>query len=148
MRNTHNRATVISLGLVIGLVVAAGLVVLLRPSATEFDPTTPEGTVQSYVRAVLDDDREQALALLEDPSDECDLDHHRRDSIRVTLEGVETTDDHSKVTIRMTTQGGEPPFDTYEYTERVTFELTRVEGNWLITRAPWPFQICRERMTP
>ncbi len=131
---------------VLVLVLVAVAVIVFRPEPTVFDPSTPEGVVQTYVRAVLDKDDEAAMALLADET-ECEPIRFGRsgdDSIRVTLGKVEIDGDRATVDVRITTSGGGSPFDRWEYSETDSFTLTRQGGEWLIKTLPWRFVICEK----
>ncbi len=131
---------------VVVLVLVAILVIVFRPAPVEYDPATPEGTVQTYVRAVLDRDNDAAAALMvEEP--ECKPDPYPRfgeESIRISLGKVEIDGDRATVEVRITTSGGNAPFDRYEWTEEDRFFLDREAGVWRIDTAPWRFMICQE----
>ena len=131
---------------VVVLVLVAVLVIVFRPEPIEYDPATPEGTVQTYVRAVIDRDNDAAAALMaKDP--ECKPDPYPRfgnESVRVSLGKVEIDGDRASVEVRITTSGGNAPFDRYEWTEEDRFFLDREAEGWRIDIAPWRFTICRE----
>ena len=61
-------STRILIGIVAGVVVLVVLAVtlprLLDDGETTYPPNTPEGTVQRYIRAMIDEDPETAIALL------------------------------------------------------------------------------------
>lgn len=131
---------------VVVLVLVAIVVIVFRPEPVEYDPATPEGTVQTYVRAVLDRDNDAAAALMvEEP--ECKPDPYPRfgeESIRISLGKVEIDGDRATVEVRITTSGGNAPFDRYEWTEEDRFFLDLEAGVWRIDTAPWRFMICQE----
>src|SRR5688572_24843157 len=62
------------LAVVVGIIVviaAVAAVVASRRDAVVYDADTPEGAVQAYLRAVIDDDHDAADAYL-DPAADCD----------------------------------------------------------------------------
>ena len=62
---------------VVVLVLVAVLVIVFRPEPIQYDPATPEGRVQTYVRAVIDRDNDAAAALMVDEPD-CETDPYPR----------------------------------------------------------------------
>ncbi len=132
-------------GLVALVVVAA--VLAGRPPRT-YDLSAPEGTVQAFLQAILDDDTAAARRLLAPDVDERCVDGAPGDeSVRITLVSVTATDDTATVEVRVVRSGGEPPFGAYEYTQDATYRLERTDDGWLITSADWPFP-CIERIPP
>ena len=131
---------------VVVLVLVAVLVIVFKPEPIEYDPATPEGTVQTYVRAVIDRDNDAAAALMVDEPD-CETDPYPRfgnESVRVSLGKVEIDGDRATVEVRITTSGGSAPFDRYEWTEEDRFFLDNEADGWRIATAPWRFMICQE----
>ena len=51
-------------GVILLVVLAIALSRLLDDGETTYPPNTPEGTVQRYIRAMIDEDPETAIALL------------------------------------------------------------------------------------
>ena len=75
------------LAVVVGIIVviaAVAAVVASRRDAVVYDADTPEGAVQAYLRAVIDDDHDAADAYL-DPAADCDW----ADAGRVGRDGEE-----------------------------------------------------------
>ena len=134
--------------MIVGLV-AIGLVVVLAVVAVatggrtaDLDPDSPEGVVQRYAQAMIDEDRDAAQALLEDQ--DCtfeDYFYFERD-MRVTLGDVEITDSRARVEVTVSWPSGEPILDPYGSSERNVFFLVPVDGEWRIDQAPWPFWAC------
>lgn len=146
-KKTLDRPLVVAGLTVLVLVLVAVLVIVFRPEPIEYDPATPEGVVQTYVRAVLDEDDEAAAALLVSDWD-CEVDPFPRfsgnESVRISLGSVEYKDDRAFVEVRITTSGGSAPFDRYEWTEEDRFILEQEPAGWRIDSAPWRFMICME----
>lgn len=135
------------LAIVVGaMVVLAAVVVVLSAnrSTAEYDPGTPEGTVQAYLQAVTAGDYAEAATFL-DPSGDCDVDDLDRagspDSARVYLVRTEVEDDTATVTVEITVPSG-GPFDTAGSSETHLFRLTRSGGDWRLTGTPWPLYFC------
>ena len=134
-------ATVV--GLVAVLAVIAGIVSATRHAPT-YEPGTPVAVVQTYLAAVIDADHEAAAARLSSDSP-CTVDDLDRaflpQGVRVVLRDSRIDGDTAQVRVDVITSTG-GPFDTSEYSERVTFRLTRAGGAWLITGSPWPMYQC------
>ena len=133
-----------------------------------YPPDSPEGTVQRYIRAVIDEDPETAIALLteqnttdcamEELRDRIDNRYSSLDRYRVRLGSVEEIDAET-VTVNVgTTYIGEP--DLFEIpnqgnTAEYEFELRRSpDGFWLIEESEWPHELkfireygCRDEPT-
>jgi hypothetical protein len=133
----------------IGLVVVLAIVAVVAGGRTaDLDPASPEGVVQRYAQALLDEDPDAALALLADQ--DCTFEeyfYYERD-MRVTLGDVEITDNRARVEVTVSWPSGEPVLDPYGSSERNVFQLIATEGEWRIDRAPWPFWACIENERP
>ena len=164
-------STRILVGVVGGVIVLVVLAIALpRPidrEETTYPPNTPEGTVQRYIRAVIDKDVGTAHALLaEENTTACMEDdlrdrlrHSLLDRIRVTLGDVEEIDAETVTVIVRVTWIREPglfelPDDGYSSEHE--FELRRSpDGFWLIAESYWPIDLeftrdyyCAEESTP
>lgn len=141
-----NRVLAIVVGCIALVAMVAAVLAVTRPEP-EFDPTTPEGTVQGYLRAVFDQDEDLALGYLEGNT-ECDRNDFggvvTSDSARVVLRGTQVDGDEATVEVEIAYTGGQGPFDTYEWSEDQTFELEREGGRWVLVGEPWPLYFCRE----
>ena len=158
-------STRILVGVVAGVIVLAILALALprfidRDEAT-YPPDTPEGTVQRYICAIVDEDANTALALLtEDHASPCVEDdlrdaltggYYSLDRQRVRLGEVETVS-NDEVTVNVgVTYVREPGFFEFPSEGAVhehEFELARSpDGFWLIADAEWPIDLnyTRER---
>jgi hypothetical protein len=148
---SSERPLIVAASVVAVLVVAAVVVVLTGPRISDLDPASPEGVVQRYVQAAIDGDEDLMSTLVAYGADDCTPVTSGLlggdDSIRVTLGDVRVSGDDADVDITVTRSGG-GPLDPYEWSDYLTFDLARVDGVWLIERAPWPFQICEEMFRP
>ncbi len=116
----------------------------------EFAAGTPEGTVQRYLRAVIDGDASAARGYLSaDLIDRCDeqrlRDAYRRSSdrdLRATLRGTTVVDDLTEVRIRITEFRGNPPFGGDDYSHDESFALRQEGEEWRIVLPPWPLYSC------
>lgn len=133
-----------AVAVIAALAVVAAVVAGSQPEPTS-DPTTPDGVVLNYVRALLERDTESAAAALS-PSLGCDASDlaasYTPNAARVVL--VETTEEDStaRVTVEISVSGGDGPFGGGEYTSRETFELEQGDNTWLIAGSPWPVYFC------
>lgn len=133
------------LGVQVGAVVVAALVtvVVTGRGADELPAGSPEATVQEYVDAVLDGDADavEALFVADNDCDYDQLDHYYvEDSVRVALDDVDV--DGDEATVRVTISNGTDGLMPGGWTERQSFDLVRVGGEWRLTGAPWPLFEC------
>lgn len=144
MRARPNLVLGVVVGVVAILVVVAAVVASTRTSLPA-DPTTPAGTVQLFVTAVLDGDDEAAVALL-DPALGCraPLPQRGLQDARVSfaVAGTRLFGDRAGVEVDVTQYGSGGPFDAYSHRE--TYELVAHGDGWLITGEPWPVYICEK----
>lgn len=140
MRARPNVVLAVVAAVVVVLAVIAGVLSSTRPRPT-FDPTTPEGTVQQFVLAVLDADDEQAVALL-DPELGCTapLEHiSRPDRVSLSVVSSRPTGDTAAVVLEVSERSG--MFETW--THRETYQLKARDGGWMISGTPWPVYGCK-----
>lgn len=141
-----DRATRILLAAVAGLLllaVVAAVLSVIRDDP-EYAEGTPEATVQSYVVAAVAQDGEEAVRHL-DPADGCTARHVEEGWInpasRVVLRDTEIRGDRATVRVDILTPSGDP-FSPSEWSDRQTFDLRLVDGEWLISGTPWPAYRC------
>lgn len=139
---------------VVGVVLVAVIAVIV--TSVREPPTLPEGspeaTVQRYLQAVADGDRDAALETYSPDvrrrCEEQDAAHRppfpaERMSFDADLSEVrEVDDDLVEVEVRITEFSGEPPFGGGGYDHTEAFRLERVDGTWAITEAFWPYYLC------
>lgn len=136
MTRGPNRVLALLVGAVLLLAVVAGIVVANR-SAPALDPETPEGTLQAFLQALVDEDYGAAADFLSASSacDAADIVYYP-DSSRIVLDRVTVDGDTAVVTVRVTESGGDPFGGSgWSHTERVTLE--REDGDWKVTGSPW-----------
>lgn len=141
-RKSPDRILVIVFAL---LVVAVVLVTLFTPGNTfkSLDPSTPAGTVQGYLTAVLKGDYELAAQFisLESSCDVQDLDRvYTMDTARVDLVKTEVDGDHAQVWVKVDYPSG-APFEEMRVEDH-TFRLVQVNDAWLLSGIPWPLYDC------
>lgn len=133
----------------VALVAVAAVFVAIRDPA-EFDPDTPEGVVQAYLLAVLDDDVEAAYGLLTpELQARCDIDelgdrYYQDEGSRITLVESDIEGDRATIEVKFTAMYNEGPFGYSQSSYEETFRLTRSDGAWQISSAPWPYYRCPE----
>jgi hypothetical protein len=129
----------------VGVVVALVLIGLNR-EPEQFDPATPEGTVQSYIAALVDADFETAASFWAD--DGCLPDSIEptggAPDISATLVSVDGDDEEATVVIGITDNDTDPLNGIYEFQE--WFTLVNGDDGWKIRQLAWPYwdQICEE----
>lgn len=127
----------------VGLIIAALIVVSLRPAPPLREADNPAGVVQRYVLAYQSADLAAAQALVEDGKDKQDCINYLTEdgTAQVSLIREVTTDRSSTITVSIAyATDGALPFETYESQEN--FELKKIDGTWLITAAPWEMSLC------
>lgn len=143
MTNRPNRVLAALVGAVVLLAVAAGVVVANR-GVEPLDPDTPEGTVQRFLQAVVDEDYSTASDLLATSSacGAADIVYYPN-SARIVLDRVTVDGDTAVVTLDVT-EGAQDPFggSGWSHTERITVE--REDGVWKVAGSPW-LLYCEER---
>ncbi len=143
MARRPNLVVAAAVGLVAVLAVVAGIVSATR-HAPSYPPGTPVAVVQAYLAAVIDGGHETAAAQLstESPCTVDDLDRSTlTEGVRVVLRDSRVDGDTAQVRVDVVRSAG-GPLDPSEYSEKVTFRLTRAGGAWLITGSPWPMYEC------
>ena len=84
--------------------------------------------------------------------DRCDVDelhdrfYHDEDG-RVTLVDSAIDGDRATIEVKFTATYNEGPFEYSESSYEEKFRLTRSDGAWQISSAPWPYYRCPE-VTP
>lgn len=150
------------MALVVLVLVALSVVVALvnrQREATLLPEDTPEGTVQRYLRAIQEDDSQEAYGYLSSELQEhCTLRHFRdstqwleRDDMRVILEDTEPLDGTVEVEVRITQFHVSPPFGSRESSYSARYTLERDNEVWRFTGLPWPLGWCpglEERSKP
>ena len=139
-----DRTLIVILAVIGALVIVALIVVFTRGEPEALDESTPEGVVQRYSAAVIDDDEAAAIDyLVPDLGDDCSRTQSGSiDGVRVTL--VSTTDrgDSADVRVLIVTSYDGGLFGSSEYEEEGVFDLVRDDGGWLIESTPWQLMIC------
>lgn len=139
-----DRALIGILALIAVLVVVAVVVVFTRGTPQPLEAGTPQRAVQDYATAVIDGDREAALALLASTwKEDCERMEYgpTTTDVRITLVGTRVHERTATVTVLVATGGNTGMFGSdYEYED--VFQLERDSGDWLIASTPWELAIC------
>ena len=141
MTSRSNLVLAIIGALVVVLAVVAGVVAAIRGDP-DIDLSTPDGTVQAYVTALVNHDDETVEELL-DPELGCTTPlREMYVPSRVSLSIVESDErgDTATVVVEIT-EHGQGLFDAWSHRER--FELERVGDGWMVTGEPWPVYKCK-----
>jgi len=122
--------------------VAIAVYAVTRPVKV-WDRSTPAGTVQAYVTAVLDGDTVAAAGLFaaDSPCAATDLDRAVvPGETRVDLIGTDVQGTQAQVRVRVVVDPGADPLGGGG--EERTFRLTRTGAGWRIDGIPWPLYDC------
>ncbi len=142
MSKSPNRVLAIVIGLIIISVVIVTVLSSTR-SAVVVDRTTPAGSVQIYLKAVLAGKNAEAAKMLS-PESVCTVTDMDRAYIvhtaRVLLVDSTTEGAIAEVRVRVEIPSGSPLGDFM--TEDHTFRLVNSTGTWLLTGIPWPLFDC------
>ena len=129
MATGPNRVLAAVVGGVVVLAVIAGVAAANRTAAT-LDPTTPQGVVQEYLKAVLAEDYPAAAKLLSSTSG-CDL-----SDVSST-----TVSQSARIVLKDIVVDGDMAVVRVDVTERITAE--REGSAWKISGSPWLLYLCR-----
>lgn len=140
----RSRRVLVVISTLVAALLGVAVVLALRPPP-EFDPTTPEGTAQGYVQAVLDGDEDLAVGYLTGAlRDQCTVGGMRHvipDEARVVITRSEINGADAELEVEITETYGEGPFDVGSYTFDETLVMERHGDRWLIAEVPWPMHI-------
>jgi len=134
-------------GTLVGVLLLVALLNGLGREVSNLDPSTPEGTVQGYLQALLADDRDSADSfLVADTEDPCLHDEVDWvvDDARIALGAVDVDGPRATVEV-VTTEVSEGALGGSRYDS--SFDLVLVDGDWRIEAADWPYGcgLSRER---
>ncbi len=114
-----------------------------------FAPGSPEAVTQNYLKALEDQDWEEAYGYLSESvkssrvrdsyiqrkgAGHVDEDANRR----IVLERSEVTGTEAKITISISTFRSSGPMETSDYTSRIDFRLQKEGDYWKITAPTYP----------
>lgn len=133
------------LAIVIGFVISVAIVTVFSSTRSTIvvDKTTPAGSVQLYLKAVLAGKSAEAAKMLS-PESVCTVTDMDRayivDTARVLLLGSTTEGTTAEVRVRVEIPSSSPFGDFM--TEDHTFRLVDSGGTWRLTGIPWPLFNC------
>lgn len=139
-----DRTLLIVISLIAVVAVLAVVVVFTRGAPAQLDPSTPEGVVQSYTNAVIDDNRPVATALLaQHIRENCDrAEPGMLTDIRVTVVSTKVTGETAVVRVLISHGSTGGAFGGSGYESDDSFSLAMEDGAWRIDSAPWEFTVC------
>lgn len=138
-----NRTLAILVVVIVVVSSVAGVIAGTRP-ASVLDRTTPEGTVQEYLRSMFDRNFDRAVATFDSDS-QCDVQDMDQswipEQVSVDLLSTDISGDYAlvKVRVEITYSGG--LFQDMGYEEH-TYQLRQSGGVWRMTGTPWPLYSC------
>lgn len=145
-----SRLPLFIMGAVVVLAALMLIAVVAFRGPKTYDAGTPEAALQNYLVAVLDDRNEDAMYALLTPSaqsrcrdiyDGLGLTSYYSTGYRAELDDMTLDGDgdraEARVVFRRSSQGD--PFDNSSYSSEREFSLRRLDGDWLIDRAGWPY---------
>jgi hypothetical protein len=127
---------------VLGIAVVVTLTVIALRGPTEYDPSTPEGAAQGYVRAVVSGDFGEAVAHIHERLGCRPTDFRHAwvsDSVAVRLVDTDVAGDTARVELAVSEFDG--PFGG-GWEHRVDLVMERAADGWLIVEVPWPIYHC------
>ena len=125
---------------VAGVVMVVALVAIgLARGPADLEPSTPEGTVQLYVQALVEGDFETASSYWSDVGciPTSTVPTGGAPDVSATLMGVDGNDIEASVTVRLTENSQDPLGGLFEYDEY--FSLIRNGEEWTIRQPAWPY---------
>lgn len=146
---SRNQRGTLVVGATVGIIAVGAVVAVLvwgTRSPVTLDPSTPQGTVQAFVRSALDGHSEEAVAHLasDSPCGTRDLDQVDVDSsARVVLLDTRTEGDRAWVDVRVTITAEGAPLGADQFREDHTYRLLRSGGGWVVLGTPWPLYACQ-----
>lgn len=144
----RDRTPLVILAVLAVLVLVALIVVFTRDRPAPLDAATPGGVVQRYATAVLDGDEDLAAGYLTASARTgCDGPSSFTEDIRLTLLGTTLREASADVRVAIVTSSEGGLFGPDEYRTDDVFGLVRVDGDWLIDRAPWQLSVCPDAPT-
>jgi len=138
------------MGVTLAVVVVVAIVLALQPPE-QFDPGTPEATVQDYLQAVIDGDQgEVALLMTPELLERCGTDliqvRHSPDSFRAVIVDTNSIGDRTAVNVEIT-EGSDGGLFSDSWSFEETLVVEHDGAGWLIAESPWPIY-CAESTQP
>jgi hypothetical protein len=138
----RTRTPLIVLAAVVFAAVLGGALYGAFAEPDTYDPTTPEGVVQTYLKAVFDGDELASLnSMTADLADRCQDAtslEYGTDGARAFLD--KTTIDNDTATVAIEIRHSSDGID--EWIENETIWLEKSADSWQISQPPWPYWDC------
>jgi hypothetical protein len=148
--NTVSKLPLLIMGAVVAIAVLVTVALIVGRDTKTYSPGTPEAAVQDFIQAGFDDDMPALMAsLTTDARASCEADIERQrfddyiytEGLRAALEDMEIrSDDTAIAKVRFHQDNTNDLFDTSGWSHDERFTLTRIDGDWLIDNADWPYQ--------
>ena len=139
-------------GAVLAVLLAASIIVALARGESEFDPGSPEHTVQRYVKALVESDFDTAESLWSpELREDCSFDDFLLNTkrgldlmsgARITLDDVQTIGETTIVSVRVTRTTGGGIFGPSERVSSYDYTVRKFDGDWRIIDHTWPADRC------
>lgn len=139
--------------MVLLFILIASIVIGLATEEQSLNKSSPEGTVQQFLRAIELEDLELAYGFLSaELSNRCSIedlietfgpDHHLMDT-RITLDRILTVGDITYVVVETSRFSSDSPFNTSDTNEQQRFSLISERGIWKFYSYPWPLNACKQ----
>ena len=152
------------MGVGLGVLVAVAIVMAVVTGArrtTTYQESTPEGVVQRYIQAIIDEDRDKAYSYLAaELQKKCAISDwrdqsrygYKLDESQVTLKKTRSlADDKAAVTTSITRVEAPNPFNLQprEPSFDQEFRLQKeADGTWRFYETPWPVYGCPREQPP
>lgn len=140
-RGAASNTILITIGVAMAILVGVSIFFAVQPP-TQFDPHSPQGTVQGYFQAIEDGDEELAETFLtEDLREACgnrDWHDEFENASRVVITNTEIEGRTASVAVNITISYGDEPFGGGSYDEDDTIAMEQVGDVWLISKPTWP----------
>lgn len=138
-------------------ILIASIIIGLVRGEQSLNESSPEGTVQQFLRAIELEDLELAYEFLsaelrnrcsiEDLIETLGLDHHLRDT-RITLDRILIVEDITYVVVEISRFSSDSPFNTSDTSVQQRFSLINENGKWEFYSYPWPLNTCKHSRNP
>ena len=139
-------------GTLLGILLVVSVAVSLTRGEVDFDPDSPEFTVQRYLKALESGDHEAAEGLWSpELRKACSFESFVLDTgrsldrvseSRITLDEARVVGETTVVSINVVRTGGGGIFGPSEWEHTYDFGVRQFEGEWLITGHRWMGDTC------
>lgn len=131
-------------GLCAVVLITAVSVVLLRPGGAQLPAGSPQAATQSYLNAYSAADWEQVHRLSVQPGQRACNDGQGLQEVGIELVSASSTGSTATVRVRMNMLHLEGPLSLGMGGYEDEFQLTRQDGVWKVSLAPWLVALCTD----